>query len=73
MSDPYKTYARKCDTAMRRSKEKCLTPNFNKWTCTEDCRNCICCLEKHYDGTWGHFNPRFTGERKEDEFQTEGE
>lgn len=65
MSDPYKTYARRCDEPMRRSKERCYTPSRRKWRCTEQCNNCVCCLEKRYDGTWEHFNPLFTGERRE--------
>ena len=48
---------RRCDQAMKRSKEKCNTPFFKKWKCNDDCRNCICCLMTMEDGTEEHFNP----------------
>ena len=67
MANPYKTYARKCDKAMRRSKERCYIASGRRWRCTEDCSSCICCMEKRYDGTWEHFNPRFEGRREDDE------
>ena len=53
--------SRRCDYPMRRSKEKCNTPYHTEWHCTEDCRNCICCLIKYEDGTEAHVNPMFKG------------
>ena len=67
MANPYRTYARRCDKPMRRSKERGFMASGRRWRCTEDCSSCICCLEKRYDGTWEHHNPRFTGERIEDD------
>ncbi len=47
---------RRCDEAMRRSKEKCRTPSGYKWKCTGECKTCICCIymtqyfhERHYN------------------------
>lgn len=48
--------SRRCDEPMRRSKEKCYTPRLRKWRCTEDCRNCICCIQKDENGTESHVN-----------------
>jgi len=70
MSTPTYVIDRRCDIPMRRSKEKCYTRYNKPWRCTKDCKNCICCLEKHKDGSESHFNPMFKGVRYE--FQTEG-
>jgi len=48
--------SRRCDVQMRKSKEKCNTPFHTRWRCTEDCKNCICCLYKTDDGTEHHVN-----------------
>lgn len=44
----------KCDKAMRRSKERCLTPFYTRWKCDGDCDSCPCALHKKGDGTWEH-------------------
>lgn len=62
----FKTYRRRCDEPMRRSKERGFTASGKRWRCKGECKNCICCLETRYDGTEEHFNPMFTG-RREDE------
>ena len=41
---------RRCDEPMRRSKERCITPAYRKWKCSEDCRNCICCIQMDENG-----------------------
>lgn len=48
--------SRRCDEAMRRSKERCITPAYHKWKCTEDCRNCICCITMDDQGNEQHVN-----------------
>lgn len=35
---------RRCDEPMKRSKERCRKPNGERWECTGDCKNCICCI-----------------------------
>lgn len=45
---------RKCDKAMRRSKERGLTPLYTRWRCTGDCTSCICALVKQEDGIFIH-------------------
>ena len=45
---------RKCDKAMRRSKERCSTPVYTRWRCTGECQNCVCGMYKKDDGTWEH-------------------
>lgn len=47
---------RKCDTAMRRSKEKCNTANHTWWKCTNDCATCICGMYQTEEGDWHHNN-----------------
>lgn len=47
---------RRCDEPMRRSKERCITPAYRKWKCTEDCRNCICCIQMDEQGNEAHVN-----------------
>lgn len=44
----------KCDEAMRRSKEKCWTPEGRKWRCTGECKQCPCAMHKQYDASWVH-------------------
>lgn len=49
----------RCDTAMRRSKERASNESWKvygipKWKCTEDCENCICGLRKDWKGQWEH-------------------
>lgn len=51
---------RKCDKAMRRSKERGLTPFYTRWRCTGDCRNCVCSMVKQVDGIYIH-TPLRTG------------
>lgn len=48
--------SRRCDEPMRRSKEKCITPFYRPWRCTEDCRNCFCCIQMDENGTESHVN-----------------
>ena len=55
MTISYRIISRRCDKAMRRSKEKGFTPYYKKWKCTGECKNCICCLERIEDGTERHF------------------
>lgn len=47
---------RRCDKSMRRSKEKCTTPGRYPWRCTEDCRNCFCCIYMDENGNESHVN-----------------
>lgn len=47
---------RKCDQSMRRSKERCITPNLRRWKCTEDCKNCVCGMYQTQEGDWHHNN-----------------
>ena len=59
---------RKCDKAMRRSKERCLTPLYTRRRCPGDCASCICALVKQEDGIFIH-TPVRTGHsngKKED-------
>lgn len=51
---------RKCDKAMRRSKERCLTPLYTRWRCPGDCASCVCALVKQADGIYIH-TPLRTG------------
>ena len=45
---------RKCDKAVRRSKERCSTPVYTRWRCIGECQNCVCGMYKKDDGTWEH-------------------
>ena len=54
MTISYRIISRRCDEAMKRSKEKCFTPNHRRWKCTGECKTCICCLETIEDGTERH-------------------
>lgn len=47
---------RRCDEPMRRSKERCVTPARRPWRCTEDCKNCFCCIYKDELGNEAHVN-----------------
>ena len=49
----------KCDKAMRRSKQRCLTPFYTRWKCDGDCGPCPCALHKKADGTWEHTPMRY--------------
>ena len=49
----------KCDESMRRSKERCWTPNNRRWRCTGECKECHCALFKKDDGTWEHLKIRW--------------
>ena len=51
----------RCDEAMRKSKERCYTPDHRRWKCTNECSNCICCLYKDRYGLEHHFNPMSKG------------
>ena len=44
----------RCDKSMRKSKERCYTPYFKKWKCTEECLNCICCIVTSPTGDESH-------------------
>ena len=45
---------RECDKAMKRSKEKCWTPEGRRWRCDGDCKNCICCITTLQGGERSH-------------------
>jgi hypothetical protein len=44
----------RCDSSMRRSKERCKMPDGRRWRCTGECIDCICCLFKQDDGIEVH-------------------
>lgn len=49
----------RCDTAMRRSKERANNESWKiygipKWKCTGECERCICGMKKGYKGAWEH-------------------
>ena len=44
----------RCDTSMKRSKERCYTPQRERWVCTKNCESCHCALFKRADGTEEH-------------------
>lgn len=45
---------KRCDIPMRRSKEKCMTLNGNRWECHKNCDGCFCVIYKYNDGTEEH-------------------
>ena len=47
---------RRCDEAMRRSKEKCYTQYWERWKCTGECKECICCIVKDDHGGEKHIS-----------------
>ena len=63
---------RRCDEPMRRSKEQCYTRSGVHWRCTKQCKTCMCCIEKEYNGDESHVNMAFKGV-KYDELKKEGE
>jgi hypothetical protein len=44
----------RCDKSMRRSKERCLTPQREPWRCDKKCESCHCALFQKDDGTEYH-------------------
>lgn len=50
----------RCDTAMRRSKEKAGegVRDIRRFRCTGECKSCICGMIKRSDGTWEHVQLR---------------
>lgn len=48
--------SRRCDKAMKRSKQRGYLPRNYKqhWYCTGDCPGCFCCIEKDQDGNERH-------------------
>lgn len=60
MTVSYRVIGRRCDKAMKRSKERCFIPSIGRerWRCTGECRSCICCLETLEDGTERHVSLR---------------
>lgn len=51
--------SRRCDKAMRRSKERCNTPYYTRWKCKGECRTCICCIVKDENGDERHVGRRY--------------
>ena len=49
-----KIIKRECDKAMKRSKERCKTPDGIRWRCDGDCKNCICCIATEEGGNRSH-------------------
>lgn len=49
---------RRCDKPMRKSKERAFLPGDNRihWRCTENCKECICCIETDENGNEKHVN-----------------
>ena len=47
--------SRRCDEAMRRSKEKGFRAPGIRWRCDGECKECICCIVKSDDGNERHF------------------
>ena len=65
MTISYRIISRRCDEAMKRSKEKCITPQYRRWRCTGECKTCICCIYQTNDGKEHHVNllGKSTGDR----------
>lgn len=60
MTITHRIIRRRCDTAMRRSKERCRIPSIDRqrWECRGECRSCICCIETAEDGSESHVSLR---------------
>ena len=56
----------RCDKAMRKSKERCLTPFYKRWKCTGECKECICGIEKEENGLEHHITRGRKNEQKEE-------
>ena len=54
----------KCDTSMKRSKERCYLPDGRHWRCDMNCQDCHCALHKRENGTWEHFSVREKEKKK---------
>ena len=50
--------SKRCDEAMRRSKEKCFKGNYKKWKCTGECSTCFCCIIRRENGDEEHIDIR---------------